>query len=61
MRLCEVSGFSVHLHDHFAAQPHPFYAANARHVLAWWAALLLLAVVFFGMTLCFQQRKDGLR
>lgn len=56
----EALGSSVHLHDRFAAQPNPFYTADARHVLGWWAALLLLAIVFFCVTLFFQKRKDVL-
>lgn len=57
----QAAGSIAGLHDRFAAQDKPFYTSDARHVLGWWAALLVLTLAFLLMTLFFQKRKDVLR
>ncbi|HEY1388573.1 MAG TPA: ABC transporter permease, partial [Ktedonobacterales bacterium] len=47
-----------HLHDKFTDHSTAFYAHDAAHVLAFWGALAVLALVFLVLTLLAMRRKD---
>lgn len=55
----QAAGTITGLQDRFTNHDvYPFYAGDAAHVIGFWGALVVLAAIYFGLTLLAMHRKD---